>query len=62
MFEIVNVENGLVLKDEIPDKFDAIKWASAWSDENDYDYVQVNVIDKLVTVHKIKEQDAREDD
>ena len=62
MFEIVNVENGLVLKDEIADKFDAIKWASAWSDENDYDYVQVNVADKLVTVHKIKEQDAREDD
>lgn len=60
MFEIVNVENGMILNDEISDKFDAIKWASAWSDSNGFDYIEVNVIDKLVTVHKHKVNDVGE--
>lgn len=56
MFEIVNVENGMVLNDEHTNKYSAIKWAAAWSDSNGYDYIEINAADKLITIHKNHEE------
>ena len=52
MFEIVNVQNGMVLA-EIADRDIALKWAARWADENDFDTIEVNDDEKLVTVQKL---------
>jgi hypothetical protein len=52
MFEIVNVQNGMVIA-EIAERDLALKWAARWADENDFDCVEINDDEKLVTVEKL---------
>ena len=51
LFEIVNTEDGMVLC-EIKDKKTALSWAQDWSEKNNFDYLQINEVEHLITVVK----------
>jgi len=52
MFEIVNVQNGMVIA-EIAERDLALAWAARWADENNFDSIEINDDEKLVTVQKL---------
>jgi hypothetical protein len=51
MFEIVNMENGLVLA-EVDDRYTALMMAARWADKNDFTVVTVIDEWRMVTVDR----------